>query len=145
MIALVQRVAEAAIEADGATIAHGGRGLLVLVGVERGDTEQRARRLAVRVASYRVFEDESGRMNRSVLDAGGEIVAAPNFTLAADPKKGTRASFSSAALPGEAGPLFACFVQALRELGVPVQAGRFGAHMRVMLVNDGPVSFILRI
>ena len=145
MIALVQRVAEAAIEADGATIARGGAGLLVLVGVERGDTERQAERLAARVASFRVFEDASGRMNRSLLDTGGDLVAAPNFTLAADTSKGTRASFSAAAAPDEAEPLFACFVEALRAAGVSVQTGRFGAHMRIMLVNDGPVSFILRV
>ncbi len=144
MIALVQRVAEAAIEVEGTTIARGGRGLLVLVGIEREDDAAKAERLAVRVASYRVFEDETGRMNRSVLDVGGEIVVAPNFTLAADTKKGTRASFSSAAAPALAEPLFARFVQALCACGAHVQAGRFGAHMRIALVNDGPVSFVLR-
>jgi len=142
MIALIQRVREASVREDGAELGRIGPGLLALVGVERDDTDARAVRLLERVLAYRVFPDAEGRMNRSVADVGGGLLLVPNFTLAAD-TKGTRASFTPAAAPERAEALFDCFVEAARARHPTVAAGRFGAHMAVALVNDGPVTFLL--
>ena len=144
MIGLLQRVTEASVRIDGDIVAAIGGGLLVLVGVERGDGEAQADRLAERLAGYRVFPDEAGRMNRSVGDAGGAVLLVPQFTLAADTAKGTRPGFASAAEPGEGRRLFEHLAGALRAGGVDVRTGRFGADMKVALVNDGPVTFRLR-
>ncbi len=144
MIGLLQRAAAARVDVDGTTVAEIGHGVLVLVGVERDDTEAEARRLLERLLGYRVFPDASGRMNLSLRDVGGGLLLVPQFTLAADTAKGTRASFTPAASPGDGEKLFARLVELAQESHVPVASGRFGAHMRVALVNDGPVTFWLR-
>ena len=144
MIALIQRVTEARVEVDGQAVGAIGRGILALVGVERGDGEAQAERLAERVLGYRVFPDPDGKMNLSLLDIRGELLAVPQFTLAADTSKGTRAGFSTAAAPGEGTRLFEYFVKASREKIPGTKTGQFGAHMKVSLVNDGPVTFWLQ-
>jgi D-tyrosyl-tRNA(Tyr) deacylase len=143
VIALVQRVVEAAVAVDGALVGAIGPGLVALVGVERGDGAAEAARLAERVLGYRMFPDREGRMNRSLMDVRGELLAVPQFTLAADTRSGARPSFSSAASPGEGRELFERFVE-LAAARVSVKTGRFGAHMKVSLVNDGPVTFWLQ-
>jgi D-tyrosyl-tRNA(Tyr) deacylase len=145
MIALLQRVTEARVSVAQVAIAAIGRGLLVLVGVARGDREAEATRLAERVLSYRVFADDAGRMNRSVRDVGGSLLLVPQFTLAADTSSGLRPSFSSAAPPEIGAALFERFVDEIRMSGVPYGVGRFGADMQVGLVNDGPVTFWLEV
>ncbi len=149
MLALIQRVTEAAVtEAsppiDGAELGRIGPGLLALVAVERDDGAAQAVRLAERLLAYRVFPDDDGRMNRSLIDVAGGLLLVPNFTLAADTAKGTRASFTPAAPPERAAALFEKLVAAARERHGQVEAGRFGADMRVALVNDGPVTFLLK-
>lgn len=144
MIALIQRVGRARVTVAGEAVGTVDRGLLVFVGVVRDDGPDRAARLARRVASYRVFPDADGRMNLSVSEIGGAILVVPQFTLAADTAKGTRASFSSAAAPQIAAERVAAFCDALRALKLEVQTGRFGADMQVELVNDGPVTFWLQ-
>lgn len=143
MIALIQRVSEASVRVDGAVVGAVGRGVLALVAVEPDDTEARAERLVERVLGYRIFEDESGRMNRSLADIGGGLLMVSQFTLAADTKKGTRASFTSAAAPELARRLFDHAVASARAHHAEVATGRFGANMQVALVNDGPVTFWL--
>ena len=143
MIALIQRVAEASVSVGGERVGAIGSGILALVGVEREDAEAQAERLAERVLGYRIFPDDEGRMNRSLVDAGGSLLAVPQFTLVADTRKGSRPSFSSGASPQAGARLFERFVQCAR-CSVPVHTGRFGAHMRVSLVNDGPVTFWLQ-
>ena len=145
MIALIQRVSRASVEVDGEVLGEIGPGLLALVGVERGDGDAEAARLAERVVGYRVFADAHGKMNLSLKDAGGGLLAIPQFTLAADTNSGTRASFSSAAAPAEGERMFLEFVAKAGTLHAPVATGRFGAHMKVSLVNDGPVTFWLRV
>jgi len=146
MIGLLQRVTEASVTVDSEQVAAIERGLLVFVGVERGDTQAGAGRLAERVLDYRVFPDEGGRMNASVRAVGGALLLVPQFTLAADTRKGRRPSFASAADPGEGEPLFAHLVDQVQHAPeVTVAQGRFGADMRVALVNDGPVTFELRV
>lgn len=144
MIALVQRVTEAQVSAGGDTVGAIGRGVLALIGVERGDTEVEAARLAQKIISFRMFEDDAGKMNRSLADIGGELLAVPQFTLAADTNSGTRASFSAAAAPPDAERLFDYFVENLK-IKTRVATGRFGADMQVSLVNDGPVTFWLQV
>jgi len=143
VIALVQRVSEARVEVAGETVGAIGRGILALVAVEQGDGEAEAARLAERVLGYRIFADAQGRMNRSLIDIGGALLAVPQFTLAADTKKGARPSFSGAAAPEEGRRLFERFVALARERLGRVATGRFGAEMRVSLVNEGPVTFRL--
>jgi D-tyrosyl-tRNA(Tyr) deacylase len=143
VIGLLQRVSEARVDVDGETIGAIGRGLLVLVGVQKGDDAQRAVRLLERILGYRVFPDEAGKMNRSVADIGGGLLLVPQFTLAADTKKGTRASFTSAAPPDEGKQLFDLLVARAWDAYGAVATGRFGADMQVSLVNDGPVTFWL--
>lgn len=145
MRAVVQRVCQASVTVDGDVVSASGGGVLVLLGVAKGDTAEIARVLARKVAQLRVFENESGRFDRSLLDVGGEALVVSQFTLIADSKrqKGTRPDFSKAARPEVAEPLYGRFCEALRELGVPVQTGVFGARMQVSLVNDGPVTIIL--
>ena len=144
MIALLQRVTGAGVEVEGRGIAAIGRGLLALVGVERGDTEAQAERLAERVLGYRVFPDAQGKMNLSLLDIKGELLAVPQFTLAADTKQGTRPGFSTAASPDEGKRLFELFVAKAKQK-MKVETGSFGADMKVRLVNDGPVTFWLQV
>lgn len=145
MIGLLQRVSEARVTVAGETVGAIGRGILVLVGVERGDTEAQAARLAERLLAYRVFPDASGRMGRSVAEVGGGVLLVPQFTLAADTRKGTRASFTPAADPETGRRLFEALAAAVRARHAgEVATGRFGADMQVALVNDGPVTFWLR-
>ncbi len=143
MIALLQRVSEAAVRVHGRTVGEIGRGLLVLVGVRRGDDAAAADRLLERILSYRVFPDADGRMNLSVRDIAGQLLLVPQFTLAADTHKGTRAGFSTAAAPGEAQNLFDYLLERARAAHATVAAGVFGADMKVSLINDGPVTFWL--
>jgi D-tyrosyl-tRNA(Tyr) deacylase len=145
LIALLQRVTEARVEVDGRSIAAIGRGILALVGVERGDTEAQAGRLVERVLNYRIFPDAGGKMNLSLLDVGGELLAVPQFTLAADTRQGTRPGFSRAASPEEGVRFFELFVNTAREKVPGIKSGRFGADMKVSLVNDGPVTFWLQV
>ena len=145
MIGLLQRVAEARVEVAGEIVGEIGPGLLVLVGVERGDDERQADRLLERVLSYRVFGDAEGKMNLSVREIGGGLLLVPQFTLAADTQKGMRPSFSGGAHPSEAERLYDYFVARAREGGVPTETGRFAADMKVRLLNDGPVTFWLQV
>jgi D-tyrosyl-tRNA(Tyr) deacylase len=145
VIALLQRVAEARVAIAGEVAGRIGRGILAMVGVERGDGEAEAARLAERVLGYRIFADAEGRMNLSLAQTGGGLLAVPQFTLAADTGKGARPSFSSAAPPQEGARLFERFVALARARHAPVECGRFGAEMQVHLVNDGPVTFWLQV
>ena len=143
MIGLLQRVSEASLRVEGVPVASIGCGLLVLVGVERGDREPQADRLLERLLGYRVFPDAEGRMNLGLAERGGGLLLVPQFTLAADTRKGMRASFTPAASPQEGERLFAYLLEQARERHAPVGAGTFGADMQVGLVNDGPVTFWL--
>ena len=145
MIGLLQRVGSASVTVEGAIVGAIERGILVFVGVERGDGESQAERLAERILGYRVFSDEQGRMNRSVTDIGGGVLLVPQFTLAADTRRGTRASFSGAAEPVEGRRLFDRMVHEVRSRHAVVATGTFGADMQVALVNDGPVTFWLQV
>ena len=141
---MLQRVKHASVTVEGAVISEIGPGLLLLVGIAVGDTEAEAGWLAKKVSGLRVVADEEGKMNRSVLEAAGEILAVSQFTLLGDARKGRRPSFVEAAPPETARPLFDLFCEKLRESGVrSVQTGRFGAMMDVALVNDGPVTVLL--
>lgn len=144
MIGLLQRVTEASVSVGDEMVAAIGPGLLVLVAVERADSATAARRLAERVLTYRVFADDTGRMNRSLLDLRLDLLLVPQFTLAADTGKGTRASFTKAAPPDEGRRYFELLLDACRARAPAVASGRFGAHMRVSLTNDGPVTFWLQ-
>ena len=141
MIGLLQRVTSAAVEVEGREIARIGPGLLVLIAVERDDTSVEAERLLERLLNYRVFADAEGRMNLSVIDVNGGLLLVPQFTLAADTKKGLRPGFSTAAPPEEGRRLFEELLGLARRRFPGVQTGQFGAHMQVSLVNDGPVTF----
>jgi D-tyrosyl-tRNA(Tyr) deacylase len=143
MRAVIQRVSGAAVRVDGAVVGEIGVGLLVLLGVADGDGEAEAERLAAKVARLRIFADEAGRFDRSVLDAGGAVLVVSQFTLLADTAKGNRPSFTAAAPPAEAERLYERFSGALRGLGLEVGQGVFGARMEVELVNDGPVTIVL--
>ena len=145
MIGLLQRVRRASVEVAGRRIAAIGPGLLVLVGVERGDLPATAARLAERLLAFRVFADAAGRMNRSLTDVGGELLLVPQFTLVADTTSGNRPGFEPAAQPAECQRLFAELVRAAQALCPRVSTGQFGADMEVELVNSGPVTFSLRI
>lgn len=145
MIGLLQRVSTASVKVDDRLVGEIGPGLLVLVGVEQGDTEAQAERLLERLLGYRVFPDEAGRMNLSLADSGGGLLLVSQFTLVADTNKGTRPSFSSAAPPDEGRRLFDWLVARARARHALVATGEYGAHMAVALVNDGPVTFQLRV
>ena len=144
MIALLQRVSEAWVEVDGRRVAAIGQGLLALVGVEKGDAAAQADRLLERLLGYRIFEDEQGRMNRSLVDAGGGLLLVPQFTLAADTRKGMRPSFTPAAAPQEGKYWFDYLVEQAGKRHKPVSSGVFAADMQVGLVNNGPVTFWLQ-
>jgi D-tyrosyl-tRNA(Tyr) deacylase len=144
MIALIQRVAEASVTVDGEVVGRIGQGVLALVCAERNDTEAEAAVLVGKLLAYRIFPDEQGRMNRSLVEVDGGLLAVPQFTLAADTNTGTRPSFTPAAPPELGERLFGEFVQVARERHAHVAAGVFGAHMQVRLVNDGPVTFWLQ-
>jgi D-tyrosyl-tRNA(Tyr) deacylase len=141
--ALLQRVSRASVRVDEEEIARIGTGLLILLGVAAADPEEAAGRLAGRCAGLRVFEDEAGRMNRSVIDVAGEALVVSQFTLVADVSRGRRPGFDPAAPPARAEAAYARFCAALESAGVPVRRGRFGATMRVELVNEGPATFLL--
>lgn len=143
MIALIQRVSEARVEVGAGTVGAIGPGLLALVAVQPGDGEAQAQRLLERMLGYRVFADAQGRMNRSLADTGGGLLLVPQFTLAADTQSGMRPGFSTAATPVEAERWFNRLLELSRGRHPGVETGRFGAHMRVHLVNDGPVTFWL--
>jgi D-tyrosyl-tRNA(Tyr) deacylase len=140
---VLQRVSSGKVSVDGQVIAKIGPGLVILLGIAPGDGEAQARLLAEKVAHLRIFEDEGGKMNRSLLDTGDEAIVVSQFTLYADTRKGRRPSFTGAALPETACPLVERFAGLLRGLGVPTQTGEFGAHMLVEITNDGPVTIVL--
>ncbi len=143
MRALLQRVSQASVTVNGQTISSIGNGLLILLGVGHGDGEEQAKFLADKIANLRVFEDKQGKTNLSVLDVKGEAIVVSQFTLYADTRKGRRPSFTDAALPDVAEPLVNRFVELLRGYGVPTQTGKFGAHMKVEIHNNGPVTIWL--
>jgi D-tyrosyl-tRNA(Tyr) deacylase len=141
--AVVQRVASARVVVAGEAIGQIGPGLCVLLGVARDDGEEEAQRLAARIARLRVFENEEGRFDRSLLDIGGEALVVSQFTLIADTAKGNRPSFTDAAPPEQAEPVYERVCEIMHDLGVPVETGVFGARMLVEIVNDGPVTVVL--
>ncbi len=143
MISLIQRVSQASVDIDGETVGAIGPGLLALVAVQPDDGEPQARRLLERLLGYRVFADEAGRMNRSLADTGGGLLLVPQFTLAADTRKGMRPGFDRAASPDHGRRLFEFLLALARDAHPGVESGRFGAHMEVNLTNDGPVTFWL--
>jgi D-tyrosyl-tRNA(Tyr) deacylase len=143
MRAILQRVSEAKVTVDGGVVGKIGKGLLILLGVSEGDTEEEAKMLATKTADMRIFADETGKFNLSVKDVGGSALVVSQFTLYANVRKGRRPSFNKAAPPDLAEPLVERFAQLLEEEGVPVQQGKFGAMMKVYLCNDGPVTIIL--
>ncbi|MFH0702962.1 MAG: D-aminoacyl-tRNA deacylase [bacterium] len=143
MIAVIQRVKNASVEIDGKLYSRIDKGILVLLGVEKNDSEEATKFLANKIAELRIFEDEVGKMNLSVLDIKGEILVVSQFTLAGDYKKGKRPSFDNAAKPDTAIPLYEKFIKYLEEKNISVKTGKFAAMMDISLVNDGPVTFIL--
>jgi D-tyrosyl-tRNA(Tyr) deacylase len=145
MIALLQRVSEAAVKVDGSTVGKIDSGILALIGVQRGDGEAQADRLLQRLLAYRMFPDEAGKMNLNVLQIDGSLLLVPQFTLAADTNSGNRPSFTPAAAPEEGERLFNYLCAQARNRLEGVQSGCFGAHMKVSLVNDGPVTFWLEV
>lgn len=144
MIGLIQRVSEARVVVDGETVGEIGRGILLLLGVQRGDASENADKLLHKVLNYRIFPDDEGRMNRSLLDCGYELLVVSQFTLAADTSKGMRAGFSTAAAPQLAEELYDYFRTQAAER-ITVACGQFGADMKVSLLNDGPVTFWLEV
>ncbi|WP_394003936.1 D-aminoacyl-tRNA deacylase [Luteimonas sp. WGS1318] len=144
MLSLIQRVTEASVRVDGEVVGHIGPGLLALVGIEPDDGDAQVDRMADRLLAYRVFADEAGRMNRALAQTGGGLLLVSQFTLAADTRSGNRPGFSTAAPPAEAERIFTRLVGVCRARHPGVETGRFGAHMEVSLVNDGPVTFLLR-
>ncbi len=143
MRVVIQRVKLGRVLVAGHAIAEIGTGFVILVGIGHGDGEAQARVLAEKVANLRIFEDDQGKMNLSLLDIGGQAIVVSQFTLYADARRGRRPSFTDAALPEIAQPLVDRFAQMLLELGIPTQTGEFGAHMQVEILNDGPVTIIL--
>jgi D-tyrosyl-tRNA(Tyr) deacylase len=140
---VVQRVAEARVTVGHETVGEIGLGLCIFLGVGKGDNEKHAGTLAVKVQNLRIFEDNQGKLNRSIIDVGGEVIVISQFTLYGDCRKGNRPSFTDAASPLDADRLYQCFTEQLRRAGLQVATGRFQAHMKVALINDGPVTFIL--
>ena len=143
MKAVIQRVSSASVTVDSSTVGEIGVGILVLLGVETGDTELKALWLAKKIVELRIFNDDSGKMNLSLSDVGGSVLAVSQFTIAGNCEKGRRPSFDSAAPPEEGRRMYNLFVEALKQQNVPVSTGIFQADMKVALVNDGPVTFIL--
>jgi D-tyrosyl-tRNA(Tyr) deacylase len=145
VIGLLQRITEARVDVNGETIGAVGAGLLVLVGIQRGDSEKQADRLLERLLSFRVFPDAEDKMNLDIREVGGGLLLVPQFTLAADTRNGSRASFTAAAPPDVSKELFNYLVDKARESHEPIGTGQFGAHMLVSLTNDGPVTFWLEV
>ncbi len=145
MRAVIQRVTSAAVEVAGKTIGSIDRGLVILLGIRLTDGEPQAKQLADKIAKLRIFEDDDGKFNRSSLDVGAEMLVISQFTLYADTRKGRRPSFTTAAASEQAAPLVEHFTQCLRDSGLPVATGQFGAHMLVKLCNDGPVTILLEV
>jgi len=143
MRVVLQRVKSGRVSVAGHAVAEIGIGFVILLGIGPNDGEAQARLLSEKIANLRVFEDEVGKMNRSLLDVGGQALVVSQFTLYADTRKGRRPSFTDAALPDIASPLVDCFAEMLRQQGVPTQTGEFGAHMLVEIANDGPVTIWL--
>lgn len=143
MRTVIQRASSAGVAVDGEVISAIGQGLVILVGVGHGDTPAQAKEIAEKIAYLRIFEDENGKTNRSILDVGGEALVVSQFTLYADTRRGRRPSFTDAAAPDVAEALVDQLGAYLVELGVPVKTGRFGAHMKISLVNDGPMTILL--
>lgn len=143
MRTVIQRASSAGVAVDGEVISAIGQGLVILVGVGHGDTPAQAKEIAEKIAYLRIFEDENGKTNRSILDVGGEALVVSQFTLYADTRRGRRPSFTDAAAPDVAEALVDQLGVYLVELGVPVKTGRFGAHMKISLVNDGPMTILL--
>lgn len=145
MKGLIQRVSHASVRADGELTGQIESGILLLLGVEKGDSEATADRLLQKVLKYRIFSDEEGKMNLSLADTGGGLLVVSQFTLVADTRKGLRPSFSSGATPADGERLYDYFVSQAKALHTPVATGRFGADMKVELLNDGPVTFLLEV
>ncbi|EQB98616.1 D-tyrosyl-tRNA(Tyr) deacylase [Photorhabdus temperata] len=145
MIALIQRVTQASVVVEDETVGAIGHGLLVLLGVEKEDDQQKAKRLCEKVIGYRVFSDEQDKMNLNVQQVGGSLLVVSQFTLAADTQKGMRPSFSGGASPDKADELYRYFVERCRQSGIKTEIGRFAADMKVSLTNDGPVTFWLQV
>lgn len=143
MRAVVQRVKESSVAIDGQTVGQCGQGLMILIGVEEGDTDKDLQYIADKAPNLRIFEDEAGKMNRSVLDVGGQILAVSQFTLLGDARGGRRPSFTAAARPDTAVPMYDKLVERWRSMGIHVETGVFGADMQVSLINDGPVTILL--
>lgn len=144
MIGLLQRVKNASVTVNDQVIGAVGKGLLILVCAEKGDSEEQCEKLAKKVLAYRIFEDENGKMNKSVSDIGGEILIVSQFTLAADTAKGLRPSFTPAADPETGKRLYEHFIEKIKESGLKTETGQFGANMQVALINDGPVTIWLK-
>lgn len=143
MRAVVQRVSRAEVRVDGRVVGRIGRGLLVLVGIATGDTREKGKALAEKIVNLRIFDDEQGKMNRSLLETRGAVLCVSQFTLYGDCRKGRRPSYDQAASPEAARSLYEAFLESLRSFGVTVEAGQFQAMMEVELVNDGPVTLLL--
>ena len=140
MRALIQRISEASVSVQGAVIGRSGPGLLILVCAMQGDTDDKPAQLAAKISKLRIFKDEAGKMNRSIVDIGGSALVVSQFTLAADTSRGNRPGFSAAAAPADGERLYEAFAMEMGKLGIGVETGRFGADMAVSLVNDGPVT-----
>lgn len=145
MKAILQRVSEASVTVDGVNIGQIGPGLMILICAMQGDDDTKPALLAAKIAKLRIFRDHQDKMNRSLLDTGGAALVISQFTLAADTSRGNRPGFSTAAAPGIGAPLYQAFASALARLGIPVATGRFGADMKVSLINDGPVTIALEV
>ncbi len=143
MRAIIQRVQKASVTVSGKRIADIGNGLLILLGVGKEDNNEKAQLLAEKISHLRIFSDEQGKMNLSILETGGSVIVVSQFTLFGDARKGNRPSFTDAASPEIASPLCAKFVESLQQKGIPTQTGEFGAHMLVEILNDGPVTISL--
>ena len=143
MIGLIQRVKKASVTIDNKLFSSINAGILVLYGVEKGDEKEKAEKIADKISKLRIFEDENGKMNKSIKDISGEVLVVSQFTLAGNCAKGTRPSFDRAELPEKANEMYEYFIKQLKDRGLPVRTGVFGAMMEVELINDGPVTFIL--
>lgn len=143
MRVVIQRVTEASVKVDGEIIGAIGQGFMILIGVEVGDEEKDFQYIATKVPNLRIFEDENGKMNRSLLDVGGQILAVSQFTLLGDARSSRRPGFTQAARPEQANPMYERLVQHWRDMGIHVETGRFGADMKVSLINDGPVTLLM--